>query len=112
MTGDASPPAEVYAEYYRACLAGDTGKMIPFFSSKARKEFESFDKDSQNMISELCKSRPDEVKINKPFVSSSQVSFTVTGISRLGEKATGNVQMLNEQGKWKVLQDKWEFISQ
>ncbi|OGP57143.1 MAG: hypothetical protein A2V65_07505 [Deltaproteobacteria bacterium RBG_13_49_15] len=112
MTGDASPPAEVYAEYYRACLAGDTGKMLPFFSGKARKEFESFDKDSRNMIAELCKTRPDEVKISKPSIFGDQVSFTVTGTSRQGEKATGKVKMVNEQGLWKVLEDKWEFISQ
>jgi hypothetical protein len=112
VTGEASRPAKVYAEYYRACLAGDTGKMLTFLSSKVWKEFESYDKDTLNIIAELCKTRPDEVKISKPSVSGSQISFTVIGRSRQGEKATGNVKMLNEQGEWKVLEDKWEFISQ
>lgn len=112
MTNDAGLPGMVYAEYYKACLAGDIGKMLPFLSGKAMKEFESFDNESRSMIAELCKIRPNKVNISKATGSGNEVSFKVAGTSRLGEKATGKVKMINEQGSWKVFEDKWEFISQ
>ncbi|MEW5910056.1 MAG: hypothetical protein AB1659_09690 [Thermodesulfobacteriota bacterium] len=112
MTGDTGPAALVYTEYYRICLDEDTEKMIPYLSSKARKEFDSFDTDSRKIIAELCKTRPDKVKIGKASGSGDEVSFRVTGTSRYGEKAIGKVKMINEEGSWKVLEDKWEFTSQ
>ena len=31
-----SPPAKAYAEYYRSCLEGDIGKILPFLAEKER----------------------------------------------------------------------------
>jgi hypothetical protein len=112
VTGDTTPPTLAYAEYYRVCLSGKTERLILYLSEKAKKEFESFDTTSRRMIVELCKTRPEKIRIGKPSVSGNEISFSATGISRQGEKAVGKIKMIEEQGEWKVLEDKWEFTSQ
>jgi hypothetical protein len=51
------------------------------------------------------------VKIGTPAIAGDSASFTVHGSMRPGEEARGSVKMVLEEGKWKVLEDKWEFRS-
>jgi hypothetical protein len=111
VTGDTSHPAKVYAEYYRACLMGDIKKLRGFLSAKARKEFDAFDEKERQMAVEVFKMRPTDVKITKPSITDDTASFSVHGSLRYGEKATGSVKMVLEEGKWKVREDKWASSS-
>ena len=107
MTGDDSPPARAYREYYLAILKGDVEQMGKYLAAANIRQFESMDGREREMVLELFKMRPKEVKINKPVVSGDQASFTVEDREISGEKSTGAVKMVLEEGAWKVLEDKW-----
>jgi len=112
VTGDTSPSAKAYAEYYRACIKGDIDKIRSFMHSKIRDEFDAYDKEMREaMIYALQHMRPTGINISKPSVTAEYASFIVKGSLKYGEKATGSVRMILEEGQWKVLEDKWDVIA-
>ena len=111
VKGDTSPPAKAYAEYYRACTAGDIDKVRSFLHAKNREEFDAYDKEMREAVMYTLQMRPAKITISKPTVEGDNVSLTINGSSKYGEKATGSVKMVLEGGTWRVLEDKWEFTT-
>jgi hypothetical protein len=111
VTGDTSPPAKAYAEYHKACIAGDVKNIRDFLVSKNQKEFDSYDKGRRESMIDTLKIRPAKIKVGKPTVTSDKASFTVEGAGADIKKAIGSIKMILENGRWKVLDDKWEITS-
>lgn len=104
-----SPPAKAYAEYYRSCLEGDIDKILPFLAEKERMALKGNIQENREAILYVLTQRPSEVEINPPAISGNSATFTVQGVMRSGETATGSVLMNLEEGTWKVGKDKWEI---
>lgn len=109
VSGDASPPAKAYAEYHKACIAGDDKSIRDFLTYKNQKEFDSYDESRREAVIYILKLRPEKIKIAEPVISSDKASFTVEGLETPGEKMTGSIKMIFENGKWKVSEDKWKI---
>lgn len=112
MKGVDSPPARAYAEYHKACLAGDSTKLLPLVVYRNQKEFASYDKEMRDMFIELLKMRPAKIMIDKPVVTGDTATFTVKGAATPGETVTGSIKMVLEDNKWKVAEDKWKTTVQ
>lgn len=113
VTGDTSPPVMAYAEYYWACVEGDSERVRGFLSAQARRQFDSFDNESRDAFLYTCSTRPAQISVaaRTPLEVGSMVSFSVAGATPAGERATGSVKMVLEEGQWRVMEDKWEFLS-
>jgi len=111
VTGDTSPPAKAYAEYHKACIGGDVKNIHDFLASKNQKEIDSYNKEMRDAVIATLKMRPAKIKIAKPTIAGDKASFTVEGLGASGEKATGSIKMILEDGKWKVSEDKWKINS-
>lgn len=111
VTGDSSPPAKAFAHYYRLCLEGEIAKLLGCIASESRKQLESMDQPTREMALEVLKMKPAKIKIGKPIVTGQTASFKVEGFPSTGEKATGSVKMVLEDGTWKILEDKWAYES-
>jgi len=96
-----------YAEYYKACLAGDVAKILAAVAQENRREFEAFSKDRQAMVVALLRDRPASIRIAAPVVSAAGASLSIEGRVPAGQKATGSITMVTEEGKWKVSRDRW-----
>jgi hypothetical protein len=111
VTGDTSPPAKAYAHYFRLCLEGEIAKLLDGLASESRKQLESMDQPTREMAVEVLRMKPERIKIGKPVVTGQAASFKVEGFPPAGEKATGSVKMVIEDGTWKILEDKWAYES-
>ena len=109
FTGDDSAPVKAYKEYYRAAMAGDAGSVKRNLAAKSLKEFESMDAKEQEMVLEMMKMRPEVLKIAKPAITGNEATFKAEGKEGTGD-STGTIKMQLEDGKWKVLEDKWSTV--
>ena len=109
FTGDDSAPVKVYRDYYRAIMSGDAGEMKKNLAATSLKEFESMDAKEQEMVLEMMKMRPEELKIAKPAIAGNEATFKAEGKEGTGV-STGTIKMQLEEGKWKVLEDKWSTV--
>ena len=109
FTGDDSAPVKAYKDYYRACMAGDAGAMKKNLAAKSLKEFESMDAKEQEMVLEMLKMKPEALKIAKPAIAGNEATFKAEGKEGTGV-STGTIKMQLEDGKWKVLEDKWSTV--
>ncbi|MFI5293824.1 MAG: hypothetical protein ACHQ0Y_02225 [Thermodesulfovibrionales bacterium] len=109
FTGDDSAPVKAYKDYYRAVMGGDAGAMKKNLAAKSLKEFESMDAKEQEMVLEMMKMRPEALKIAKPAIAGSEATFKAEGKEGTGV-STGTIKMLLEDGRWKVLEDKWSGV--
>jgi hypothetical protein len=107
--GDDSAPVKAYKDYYRAVMAGDTATIKKDLAAKSLKEFESMDAKEQEMVLELMKMRPEALKIAKPAITGNEATFKAEG-KEGGGVSTGTIKMQQEDGKWKVLEDKWSTV--
>jgi hypothetical protein len=111
VTGDSSPPSKAYARYYRLCLEGEIAKLLDCLASVSRKQLESMDQPIREMALEVLRMKPAKIRIGKPIITGQAASFKVEGFPPAGEKATGSVKMVLEDGTWKILEDKWAYES-
>lgn len=109
FTGDDSAPVKAYTDFYRAVMGGDAGAMKKNLAAKSLKEFESMDAKEQEMVLEMMKMRPEALKIAKPAIAGSEATFKAEGKEGTGV-STGTIKMLLEDGRWKVLEDKWSTV--
>jgi len=107
--GDDSAPVKAYKEYYRAAMAGDAGSVKRNLAAKSLKEFESMDAKEQEMVLEMMKMRPEALKIAKPVIAGNEATFMAEGKEGTGV-STGTIKMQMEDGRWKVLEDKWSSV--
>jgi hypothetical protein len=107
--GDDSAPVKAYKDYYRAVMAGDTAAIKKNLVAKSLKEFESMDAKEQEMVFEMMKMRPEVLKIAKPAITGNEATFKAEGKEGTGD-STGTIKMQLEDGKWKVLEDKWSTV--
>jgi len=63
----------------------------------------------QEMALEIMKMRPEALKIAKPTIAGNEATFKVEG-KEGGGVSTGTIKMQLEDGKWKVLEDKWSTV--
>lgn len=110
FSGDDSAPVKAYKEYYRAIMAGNADSMKKYMTEKNLKEFEAMDTKEREMVLDLMKMRPEKLKIDKPSISDNEATFKATGKEGTAD-ATGSIKMINDGGKWKVLEDKWKSVS-
>ncbi len=110
FSGDDSAPVKAYKEYYRAIMAGNLEGIKKYLVGKNLRELEAMDAKDREMVLEVLKMRPEQLKIEKPSVSGDQATFKASG--KEGSTAsTGSIKMVVEDGAWKVLEDKWESVS-
>ncbi len=109
FTGDDSAPVKAYEDYYRAVMAGEAGAMKKNLAAKSLKDFESMDAREQEMVLEMMKMRPEALKIAKPAIAGNEATFKAEGKEGTG-LSTGTIKMQLEDGKWKVLEDKWSTV--
>ena len=109
FTGDDSAPVKAYKDYYRAVMAGDAGALKKNLAAKSLKDFESMDPREQEMVLEMMKMRPEALKIAKPSIAGNEATFKAEGKEGTG-LSTGTIKMQLEDGKWKVLEDKWSTV--
>jgi len=109
FSGDDSAPVKAYKEYYRAIMGGDAGAMKKNLAAKSLKEFESMDAKEQEMVLEMMRMRPEALKMAKPVIAGKEATFRAEGKEGAGV-STGTIKMLLEDGRWKVLEDKWSSV--
>ncbi len=106
VKGDGTPAAAAYADYYKALMAGD----IPTLKKLIIKEnAEQLDDETAGMIVDMAQSfHPKEIEIVTVNPTDSSAELKVTGNAD-GSQGTGTIEMVVEDGQWKVATDKWKF---
>ena len=106
IKGDDSPPAAAYASYYRALMDGDISKVKTLIITE---HAEQLDSEKAEMFLDMAKStRPRDIEIvTKENTDKSAVLNVMGNIDN--SQGTGTVNMVVEDGKWKVETDKWKF---
>ena len=110
FSGDDSAPVKAYKEYCRAIMAGDAEGMKKYLVAKNLKEFEAMESKEREMMLDVMKMRPEKLKIEKPSITGDQATFKASGKEGT-DVSTGSIKMVIENGKWKVLEDKWQTVS-
>jgi hypothetical protein len=111
ISGDTSPPALAYADYYRAVFAGDVQKVRSFFAADRRKDFDAADPQKRAMLLDLMKSNPAEIRIGTPAISGGTATLKVEGVNETATKSTATITMVQEGGAWKVGKESWSSTS-
>jgi hypothetical protein len=96
-----------YAEYHKACLAGDVAKILDSVAARNRRDFEAFGAEKQAVVVAFLRERPAGIRIGTPALSAGTATFSVEGQVPAGRKANASVTMVMEEGKWKLSLDKW-----
>ena len=107
VSGDTSPPATAYADYYRAVFAGDVKEIGGFFAAARRKDFDAADPQKREMLLEIMKTNPAEIRILQAVIAGARATLTVEGVNETSGKSTGTITMVQEGGTWKVAGEKW-----
>jgi hypothetical protein len=110
FSGDDSPPVKAYKEYCKAIMAGDLEGIKKYLVAKNLKELEEMDSKEREMVLDVLKMRPEQLKIEKPSITGDQATFKASG-KEGSAVSTGSIKMVIENGTWKVLEDKWQTIS-
>ena len=110
FSGDDSPPVKAYKEYYKAIMEGNLEGMKKYIVAKNLKELEAMDSKDREMVLDVLKMRPEQLKIEKPSITGDQAIFKASG-KEGSSVSTGSIKMIMEDGTWKVLEDKWESVS-
>ena len=110
FSGDDSPPVRVYKEYYKAIMEGNFEGMKKYLVAKNLKELEAMDGKDREMVLDVLKMRPEQLKIEKPSIAGDQAIFKAS-CKEGSSVSTGSIKMIMEDGTWKVLEDKWESVS-
>lgn len=106
IKGDGSPAAAAYAEYYKALMAGDIPAVKKLI---IKKNAEQLDDETAGMIVDIAQAaHPREIEIVTTNLSDKSAELSVKG-SVDGSQGTGKVEMVVEDGQWKVATDKWKF---
>jgi hypothetical protein len=107
VSGDTSPPAKAYADYYRAVFAGDVKAIAASFVAARRKDFEAADPEERKMLLEMMKINPPEIRILPPVVNGSTATLTIEALNESSGQTTATITMVQEGGAWKVAREKW-----
>jgi len=110
FSGDDSAPVKAYKEYYKAIMAGNFEDLKKYLVAKNLKEVEAMDSKEREMVLDILKMRPEQLKIEKPSITGDQATFKASG-KEGSAVCTGSVKMVIENGAWKVLEDKWQSTS-
>ena len=101
------PVGKAYASYYKAKLAGDIDEVKKWVVKEHVKDFDS--EMGKAMIKMSMSMDPKEVKIVKTDISGDSAKLIVKGKTNDQSFATGSVEMVIENGQWKVNIDKWDL---
>lgn len=106
IKADGSPAAAAYSDYYKALMSGD----IPAVKKLILKEnADQLDDETAAMIVDIAQSaHPREIEIVTVNISDTSAELSVKG-NVDGSQGKGTVQMVVEDGQWKVATDKWKF---
>lgn len=106
IKADGSPAAAAYSDYYKALMSGD----IPAVKKLILKEnADQLDDETAVMIVDIAQSaHPREIEIVTVNISDTSAELSVKG-NVDGSQGKGTVQMVVEDGQWKVATDKWKF---
>jgi len=107
---EASPQAKVYRASAKAIAAGDVKAYSQTLASEANKEMEKTAKDLGKTPKDLMEliqiMQPKDVTLSDLKVDGKQATMAATGKSE-GETMYGNVELVDENGQWKVRKQKW-----
>ncbi len=106
ISGDDTPPGKAYASYYKAKMAGNIDEIKKWVVREHVKDFD--DEMGKTMIKMSMELFPKEVKIVNTAISGNSAKLTVKGVTDDKDPATGSVEMVLEDGQWKVNTDKWK----
>ena len=95
IKGDDTPPAAAYAAYHKALMNGDVPKLKELI---VKDHAEQLDSEEAEMFLEFAKS-------TRPAV----IDISTKESSDASAEGTGTVEMVVEDGNWKVSTDKWKF---
>ena len=107
VTGDDTSAGKAYASYYRAKLTGDIDEVKKWVAKEHVKDLDS--EMGKAMIKMSMNIDPKEVEIVKTDISGDSAKLTVKGRTDDQSPATGSVEMVLENGQWKVDIDKWDL---
>lgn len=106
IKADGSPAAAAYSDYYKALMAGDITAVKKLI---LKENADQLDDETAEMIVDLAQStHPREIEIVTTNISDKSAELSVKG-SVDGSQGTGKVEMVVEDGQWKVATDKWKF---
>jgi hypothetical protein len=111
VTGDASPPARAYADYYHAAFTGKADKIRPFLAKPRLAELDKAEPKMQAMMLDVLKSNPEQIRITKATTRGSTATLAVEGLHETATRSTAEVTMVNEGGVWKVQKEKWSVTN-
>jgi hypothetical protein len=91
-------------------MEGNFEGMKKYLVAKNLKEAEAMDSKEREMVLDILKMRPEQLKIEKPSITGDQATFKASG-KEGSTVSTGSIKMVIENGTWKVLEDKWQSVS-
>lgn len=111
VSGDTSPPARAYAEYYRSVFTGKADEIRGFLAKPRLKELDKADPKTQALMLDLLKSNPEQIRITKATTKGPTATLAVEGQNETATRSTAEVTMVNEGGAWKVQKEKWSVTN-
>ncbi len=111
VSGESSPPARAYADYYRAIFGGTAEQVRGFFASARRRDFDKADARTRSAGLELLKTNPAQIRITKAIGKGSRATLSIEGQNETATRSTAEVTMVLEAGQWKVEKEKWSITS-
>ena len=107
---ETTPQAKAYRASVKAIDSGDVKAYQATLASEATKEMEKVSKDmgkTPKDLMELMKIlQPSDVKLGDLKVDGKKATMSATGKSE-NETMYGNIELLEENGQWKVRKQSW-----
>jgi len=106
---DARTPTQAYLAYNAALgTATKLADILPFLSKEYRAMLESRPKaDQPTWLERLKDSRMKDVKVTGETVSGNTCTLQATGTSARGNAMKGKIQLVKEDGAWKLDEEGW-----
>ncbi len=99
-------PTNAYMEYYRALNAGDMKKVKKYLAKSMVEQLKQSGMKDEEILEMIKSLVPKEVKIIDEEIENNSAILTATG--GFGSQE-GRIEMIKEDGKWKLLKENWEL---
>jgi hypothetical protein len=107
IKGDTDAPSKAFSKYYRAVMAGNAGEFKKYIAKARLKEIEAEPGMMDFFIEMQQVMSPTSLEIISSLVKKDRALLMVKG-SRGAENSRGTIDMILEDGKWKVNLESWE----
>lgn len=107
LRGDPTPPDRAFTNYLSAMRSGDYKAAESALSVSKLAEMKTLDVPFESVLAMIAGQQPKDAAVKQEADDGKTASLRLEGTGPLGGRASGSVEMVREDGRWKVNEESW-----